>query len=49
MSILRGFIAIPHFKVKFIHLGVMQKSVSVSLYKTTAQLHILNYLCLERK
>jgi len=45
MSIARGYIAIPHFKFKFVPLGVMQKHISVSLHETTIQLSILNYFC----
>ena len=45
MSIAWRYIAIPHFKFRFVPLGVMQKLVSVSLHETTAQLSILNYLC----
>jgi hypothetical protein len=45
MSIARSYIAIPHFKFKFVLLGVMQRHISVRLYETTVQLSILNYFC----
>jgi len=45
ISIARGYIAIPHFKFKFVRLGVMHKHISVGLYETTAQLSIRNHSC----